>query len=206
MAKHTQSTLTEKAPVLGEPSFEELDKMTDPVNEVHDDTTEETPELSLEVLTDLEAFSGKASQSVGKEIQHNIGYAEVPAGEYSPGQTFQPSPFKNITSADDHIATAVAAVRTELLAEIEKLRVEMGIVPVVLQTGIAAPSRSTVYCPKCGLQLDGGSATGVKGMPYVHTFQGSPLLGGKSCEYRGRKFEAPIVFLKLMPEQAKKTA
>lgn len=61
--------------------------------------------------------------------------------------------------------------------------------------GILATMIADVYCPECGLKLDGNSATGPKLQFYVHPFASSPKLGGEQCRLRGQKFQAPKIFL-----------
>lgn len=97
------------------------------------------------------------------------------------------------------------ALRAEFAAQIQALRAELIGIPQISDDMLLAPVRATVYCPECDLVLDGGSATGTAGMPYVHSFASSPKLGGKQCKFMGRKFERPLMFLRPMVDKSKKS-
>ena len=56
----------------------------------------------------------------------------------------------------------------------------------------------TVWCPKCGLQLQGQSPTGTKAQVFEHPFAGSAMTGGKACELKGKKFRPPTVLLEVV--------
>lgn len=66
---------------------------------------------------------------------------------------------------------------------------------------------SMFNCPLCNMRLDGPSGTSIqgKGVDYSHPFGESPKLNGGRCEYQGRKFKTPTIFLELQPKPQPKT-
>lgn len=93
---------------------------------------------------------------------------------------------------------------TELRKEIANLRAEIlkmqavQLEPPQRTDGIYAHIFGEVYCPECGLKLDGVSATGPKPQIYTHTFATAPRLGGIQCKLKGKKFLPSRNFLQFV--------
>lgn len=68
----------------------------------------------------------------------------------------------------------------------------------VPRNGITASVLVPVFCPECGLKIEGGSLTGINGTPYEHPFGTSPKISGQRCKYQGKKFRPPVMFLELV--------
>lgn len=113
--------------------------------------------------------------------------------------------FDVLTVINDKVAFAVADLHTVLMSEIGKLRAELSQAPALQGELMMAPMRGTIYCPKCGLMLEGGAATSMATTPLLHPFSGSPSLGGRTCDLIGREFEKPKVFIKVLPDKRLKS-
>jgi hypothetical protein len=88
---------------------------------------------------------------------------------------------------------ALAAMRAELAGQPQR-------------DGVNASAPGGIFaCPICGLPISGPSLTSQKGGLYEHGFGESVKLpGGQRCQYQGRKFRPPMVFLEVVPLTAKK--
>lgn len=131
------------------------------------------PELSPNLPSDLKA----RAQDLRKEMDRVMGNADIAAL---------------------HVTQGLQRQIEELRGMFNRLSAEMKNVPGVAADGIVATSIGIVCCPKCDMRMEGGSLTGIAGSLYVHPYGASPKLNGALCEYRGRKFKAPVVFLELV--------
>lgn len=97
------------------------------------------------------------------------------------------------------VAREAGIMRLYLMAEMQTMANELTAPPPPETPGISAELVGGIFnCPKCGLRLMGPGLTGMKGGLYEHTFDASPKLSGQQCEFKGRKFSVPVVFLKLV--------
>lgn len=88
----------------------------------------------------------------------------------------------------------------ELRSEIDELRrqISQQSGEQTREDGIYAPTFGDVYCPECGLKLEGVSATGPKPQTYSHSFGTSMRLGGVQCKYKGKRFQPSRIFLQFV--------
>lgn len=115
----------------------------------------------------------------------------------------QYAPTAAVTTTD---ASPIQSLRNDLLdkiseqgRQIQELKAELRNVPFASKEGIHAMIMGNAFCPECGVRLNGGSQTGVRGTLYDHDFQ-----AGSTCQYIGRKFKPPTAFLELVPRPVKR--
>lgn len=142
-----------------------------------------------------------ADTSAGDTAAAKVVATTVPAGEIKKGEEFSTESLA--TSAA--LSAAIASLRQELQFDIARINDQITSARINENGLLAEMVGGQFNCPKCGLRLGAPAMASQRGQTYDHPFDPSPRLSGIQCELKGRKFQAPIVFLQFAPELKPKT-